>query len=220
LKTDSEFCEMVTCAGVYAAKWNTLQIMEKCIGSNVQGDFVECGVMAGAHPAIMLYMLQKVGMRNRKVHLFDSFQGIPRATENDCPDVQKTYGLKQGKMETSGASACTVQEVTDNLKKWGVWDENMVVFHKGWFEDTLAQDADKIDKIAFLRSDVDLYESTKLVYQHLYHKVVSGGFVCDDDIGLPGFPPACRVAMEEVIGKKTDWIHIVGHETTAWRWVE
>lgn len=215
--SDSEFCNMVTCAGSYPAKWNTLQIMEKCIGNNVQGDFVECGVMAGAHPAIMLYMLQKVGMRDRKVHLFDSFEGIPRATENDGPDERKVYGVRQGKMESSGISKCSVAQVTENLMKWGVWDPTMVVFHKGWFEETLERDAATVGPIAFLRSDVDLYQSTKLVYQHLYHKVVSGGFVCDDDLGFPDTMPACRRALEEVIGKQ-QWIHVQSQETTGWFW--
>lgn len=217
--TDSEFCEMVTCAGTYPAKWNTLQIMEKCIGSDIPGDFVECGVMAGAHPAIMLYVLQKVGQRHRKVHLFDSFEGIPKATEDDGIDEQKVYGLKKGKMESSGQSACSIQQVIENLVKWGVYDANMVVFHKGWFEETLERDAASIEKIAFLRSDVDLYESTRQVYKHLYHKVVRGGFVVDDDYGFPNHPPACRRAMELTIGHY-NWIHVVGQETTAWMWKE
>jgi O-methyltransferase len=52
-----------------------------------------------------------------------------------------------------------------------------------WFNDTLP-DA-PIDRLAVLRLDGDMYESTIEALNALYHKVSYGGFVIVDDYFLP-----------------------------------
>jgi hypothetical protein len=56
------------------------------------------------------------------------------------------------------------------VKKIGCASEN-VIYHKGWFQDTLPADAGEIEKIAILRLDGDWYESIKICLEHLYDKV-------------------------------------------------
>lgn len=209
---EREFCERLLSAGNHSAKYNTFQIVETCLAENVRGDFAECGVMQGAHPAVMLYVLKKHGVRDRKVHLFDSFQGIPHATVNDNVGDQETYGLSTGKMESSGISVCSVKSVIANLCRWGVYDEELVVIHQGWFEETLAREACLIDQLALLRVDVDLYQPTLEVFQHLYEKVSSGGFVVDDDFGSP----ECRKAMQSVVGLDRVMSFLPDQTTTVW----
>lgn len=212
---DREFCEMVVAAGFHAAKYHTFALAEDCLAAGVPGDFVECGVLYGAHPAIMLYVLRKHGIRDRKVHLFDSFQGIPKATTDDNEYEQRYYGVSDGKMVSTGVSVSSVENTRSNLAKWGVFDPALVVFHPGWFEETMAADANKPEQIALLRVDVDLYSSTHTVFSNLYNRVVPGGFVCDDDYGLHGPATACRRAMESVIGPQ-EALAVEGQLTTSW----
>lgn len=216
------FCERVMVAGTHAAKFHTFDYVETILREGIPGDFVECGVFCGGHAAIASYVFSKWGVTDRKIHLFDSFQGIPKAGPEDCGEVHKTYGTSTGKMESSGKCSIGIPAVLNYLTGWGVRTDYLV-FHPGWFQDVMEREAAQIGRIAFLRVDVDLYESTKLCYQHLYHKVSKGGVVVDDDWGVPNEEPgpACRKAVKDTIGYPPDGTGIFpvsGHETTAfWR---
>lgn len=215
---EKDFCDRVMVAGTHAAKYHTFEYVETILREGIPGDFVECGVFCGGHPAIAAYVFRKWGVKNRKIHLFDSFQGIPKAGPEDCKDVHATYGTSSGKMESSGKCAIGVSQVWSYLKGWDVPMEYFV-FHPGWFEEVMAEEAGTIAKIAFLRIDVDLYSSTKTCYQHLYNKVSKGGVVVDDDWGYhKDPPPACRRAAIEVIGPPANVFEVNGHGTTSfWR---
>ncbi len=213
---DRAFCETVVCAGFHAVKYHTLQVVEALLDEGVPGDFAECGVLFGAHPAVMLYALKRRGIRSRRVHLFDSFQGIPRATLEDGGAHLGAYGLLGDKMESSGVSVSSVENTLGNLSKWGVYDAELVVVHPGWFEETLERAAQSVPRIALLRSDVDLYSSTRAVYQHLWNRVVPGAFVIDDDYGHHDGPVTnCRRAMEQLIGPQPA-IEVAGQPDTSW----
>jgi len=67
-----------------------------------------------------------------------------------------------------------------------------VKFLPGWFRDTLP--AAPIERIAVLRLDGDMYESTMLALSTLYPKVSAGGFLIVDDYGAL---PNCRLAVED-----------------------
>jgi hypothetical protein len=62
---------------------------------------------------------------------------------------------------------------------------------KGWFKETLP--AAPIDRLAVLRLDGDLYESTMDALEALYNKLSPGGFVIVDDYILP----KCRAAIAD-----------------------
>ena len=72
-----------------------------------------------------------------------------------------------------------------------------VKFVKGWFRDSLP--ASEIKKIAVLRLDGDLYESTMESLSALYEKVSAGGFIIVDDYG--NWPP-CRKAVRNFLSKR------------------
>src|SRR4029453_17555059 len=70
--------------------------------------------------------------------------------------------------------------------------DEQVMFLEGWFRDTLA--GAPIDRLAILRLDGDLYESTIEALEALYDKVSVGGFVIVDDYGIF---PNCRKAIAD-----------------------
>ncbi len=151
----------------------TFDIARSLIERNVPGDFVECGVFAGAQVAFMARALQEYGSGGRKVHLFDSFEGIPVGGEHD-------HELKD---KPAGISAYPLRKVQQNMRDWGL-PESLLVYHPGFFDQTVP--AADIQEISFLRLDGDLYDSTKVCMEHLYPKLTRGAWFCVDDFNLNG----------------------------------
>ena len=58
-----------------------------------------------------------------------------------------------------------------------------------------------IDLIAILRLDGDWYASTKVCLEHLFDRVVPGGFIVIDDFGAY---EGCRSATEEFFEMRSD----------------
>jgi O-methyltransferase len=85
--------------------------------------------------------------------------------------------------------AVSLEEVQNNFRRYGLLDDQ-VRFLKGWFRDTLP--SAPIRRLAVLRLDGDLYESTIDSLTHLYPKLVRGGYAIIDDFGDV---PACRQAV-------------------------
>jgi len=175
----------------------TYDLARNVIERGVPGDFVECGVFGGAQCAVMARAIMErpdgYGPSGfdyrRRVHLFDSFEGVPAPGEHDLEWVHP-----------AGISLCTLEGVKQHMAEWGI-PEELLVYHQGWFKDTLWQATDCqrstwINKIAILRLDGDLYESTKVCMEHLYPLVSVGGWVIIDDFGLSG----ARKAFLESIG--------------------
>src|SRR5437016_11334268 len=72
-------------------------------------------------------------------------------------------------------------------------------FVKGWFEQTLPTNRDRVGPIAILRIDCDWYSSVQCCLENLYDQVVDGGFVIFDDYyAFDG----CAVAVHEFLGKR------------------
>lgn len=165
--------------------WQTIELTHKVatdlIKRGIEGDFVECGVAAGNNFGAMM----KASDNRRTCVGFDSFQGIPHAGVHDTvqPGIGDIDRDKTGLLESTGVSSHSVEVVRTNLKKWGLIEKR---FHliEGWFQDTIPQNT--IEKIALLRLDGDLYESTSVPLKHLLPKVSIGGIVIIDDWNLIG----------------------------------
>ena len=165
-----------------------LDNLERCLdqvrADGIAGDLAETGAWRGGACIFMQGYLAAWEMSGRKVWVADSFEGLP------APSLAQDSGFdfSAGKMPILAVS---IDEVRDNFSRYGLLDEG-VQFLKGWFSDTLP--TAPIEKLALLRLDGDLYESTMDALNALYRKVVPGGFVIVDDYG--DFEP-CRRAVHE-----------------------
>lgn len=187
IKTDEErWLRMVSMSmlGEYPSLTATFELAKSLINCDVPGDFVEAGVYAGAECAVMARAIMATGAAGRRVHLFDSFQGCPAAGPEDLEFL--SAGVQPG-----GAS-CPMAAVQRNMRAWGI-PESLLVYHPGWFADTLP--GNDLGAIALLRLDGDLYESTKPCMVHLYPKLSVGGWCILDDYPLSG----ARKALHETI---------------------
>jgi O-methyltransferase len=117
------------------------------------------------------------------VWLADSFAGLPR------PDTANYKADKWLRLDRyKSILAVPETEVRANFQRYGLLDDQ-VRFLPGWFKDTLHNAP--IDRIAVLRLDGDLYESTIQALDALYPRLSPGGFCIIDDYMLKG----CRQAV-------------------------
>lgn len=170
----------------------TYELTRLVLEEEIPGNLAECGVFAGAQITAMALANRYHGTE-RTLHLFDSFQGIPEPGFRDGADIRALLGEEgEGRLVTTGKSACSMGQVVKVLRQAGV-DLKRTVFHPGWFQEVLP--GLDISPIALLRLDGDLYESTRCCLEHLYHQVAPGGIVIVDDWPLVG----CRMACEEFL---------------------
>lgn len=151
---------------------NLQMCMETVVKENVAGDFIETGVWRGGACIFMNGFLKVYGIDNRKVWVADSFQGLPAPNEVKYPKDKGDI------LYTVDYLRVSLEQVQNNFQKYDLLDEN-VQFLKGWFRDTLP--TAPIEKLAILRLDGDLYESTMDSLTNLYDKVSNGGFIIIDD---------------------------------------
>ena len=173
----------------------TYDCTKKLLTDKIPGVFVECGVASGSQIGAMQNAMENL-KQDRNIYAFDSFEGIPFAGEHDAdqPGIGAKDLSKAGLLESSGVSSHSIDNVLQNFSRWKLKTDNLI-FVKGWFENTVP--GYKIDKIALLRLDGDLYSSTKVCLEHLLSKVSKGGLVIIDDYQLAG----CRKAVHEHIAE-------------------
>lgn len=209
------WCDNISVLGNQANRNLTWELAERCILEGVAGDFAECGVMSGGHPAIMARVAMKHGA-NRRVHLYDSFDLFPQPGPDDVEEYQRDHGINPDREHGKPMNVITgtLEQVRANMEKWGI-PTALTVYHKGWLQEVLARE--EIPTLALLRVDVDLYDSTTPVYKYLYAKMPSGGFIISDDWGSIPEAPA-RIATIKAIGYEPKVTPVVGQETTVfWR---
>jgi len=177
--------------------YQTYESAQKMINENIEGDFVECGVAAGAQIAAMQVAIQEKSSA-KKIFAFDSFIGIPMAGEFDTVQAgigeitHNKFAPLSERLVSSGITSHSKECVIQNFNTMSL-NLNNVVFVEGWFQDTLESASKQIESISILRLDGDLHESTLVCLEYLYPKVSKGGIVIIDDYALDG----CRIAVHQ-----------------------
>jgi O-methyltransferase len=192
---------------------NMYRLTQEVEEKQLSGAIVECGVWKGGCAGVAATAVRDSGYR-RRIHLFDSFEGLPEPGPVDGPDAARySGGRAEGKLQTTGQCVATVSEVQELFAgRLGI-DLAHVAFHVGWFQDTVPRDHGQIGPIALLRLDGDWYDSTAVCLQYLYPRVVSGGYVIMDDYGQW---QGCRKAFEEYReAEKLDGLSLVRIDYTG-----
>lgn len=147
-----------------------IMIAEKILllPKSVRGYIVEAGSYKGGSTAKLSIVARMV---DRKLIVFDSFQGMPTNKEihtyldNGEPSVFKT-----------GSYYGCLREVKKNIQLFGEYDRCQFV--KGLFEKTMPMFKGDISAMFV---DVDLISSTKSVLKYLYPKLSKGGIYVSHD---------------------------------------
>ena len=165
-----------------AGLFRTHDIAAEMEKQKIDGCFVECSVARGGSSALMALVAADHNS-DRKLWLFDSFEGLSEPTAEDEYKESLRYapGNRSSDLVAPGYCLGTFEEVESLLfSKLGLNRDNIFMV-KGWFQDTLPEYREKTDAIAILRIDGDWYESTKCCLENLYDNVIPGGSIIIDD---------------------------------------
>jgi len=186
-----------------------LDNLERCIESvlaeGIPGDLIETGVWRGGGTIFMRGMLAAHGVTDRAVWVADSFAGFPP------PSLPQDAGIDFSVARRD--EAVSLEEVQALFERYGLLDAQ-VHFLKGWFRDTLP--SAPIERLAVLRLDGDLYESTMDALNPLYDKISPGGYVIVDDYFSC---PPCAHAVRDFRRQRgvTDEMLVIDGHSLYWR---
>lgn len=171
-------------------------LVRTILADRIPGDFVECGVWRGGAAFLMADLLRRAGIADRKVWLFDSFEGLPTP---DQVDGQAAMQYTQDKDKPWYQDNCraSVEEVQRNAKKLGLAPYTELV--KGWFEESLPAHRARVGPVALLRIDCDWYRSVRCCLDHLYDQVSPGGIILFDDYYTYD---GCAIAVHEFLAER------------------
>ena len=165
-----------------------LDAVAYCVRRNVPGAFAECGVWRGGSVLAMILKLQRLGVSDRTLQLYDTFEGMTEPSEHDtsrfdrpalatwnaCPDGETAWP------ELFRPDDFNEARVRDLLVATG-YPAARLDFVRGPVEETLPARAP--EQLALLRLDTDWYESTRHELVHLYPRLAPGGVLIIDDYG-------------------------------------
>ncbi len=180
---------------------NLRTLIETILAEDIPGDFIETGVWRGGACIMMRAILYAHGVTDRRVWVADSFAGLPAPNELQYPaDSGSDFHIYE-------QLAISLEEVQKNFRSFGLLDEQ-TKFLKGWFKDTLP--TVPAERLALLRLDGDMYESTMDALVSLYPRLSDRGYVIIDDYHVV---PACKAAVDDYcnsIGIHPDVVEIDG----------
>ncbi|MFC1730980.1 TylF/MycF/NovP-related O-methyltransferase [candidate division KSB1 bacterium] len=134
---------------------------------SIDGPIVQCGCFKGGSTAKLSVIAQKT---NRKLYVFDSFQGLPEPQLEDEEDL-KGFDSEPDRIFTAGEYKGELEEVKSNIEKYGVID--VCEFIPGFFNDSLP--GFNI-KPAFVYVDVDYVSSVRDCLKHIWPNLLPGGY--------------------------------------------
>jgi O-methyltransferase len=142
--------------------------------NRLHGAYLEFGVGRGrsAVSALRAYSRSDVC---QEFHLFDSFAGLPALKGADV--VSRQF--------QEGSFAFTEQQVRDFLVEHGVWDQDRISLHSGWFENTVASWVARVApeglQPAVVHMDMDLRDSCATVLDAITPLLRTGVVMLFDD---------------------------------------
>lgn len=194
--------------------WDTCH---QSLKKDVPGDFVECGVWRGGSAGLMGLVLRDFDRSGRrKLHLFDSFEGLPEPREEDgLKAAEYSGGVNSGQLTSVHQCEAGIDLVKSFLFGRLGLAKDKIVFHQGWFQNTLPVLGEEPKQISVLRLDGDWYESTKVCLDHLYDRLAIGGTVLLDDYYCW---EGCQKATDEFRAARgiTDPIIRIDNEAVYW----
>ena len=166
--------------------YSLFKAVEYIVKNKIPGDFVECGVWKGGSCMLMAMTLEFFEEKNRKIYLYDTYEGMSQPTKEDVISwngrsvLEKWEEDRSGKKDNFGSWSVGLEEVKANVARCN-YPENKFIFVPGDVLETLEKN--KLENIALLRLDTDWYASTVKELQVLYPLIVKRGVLIIDDYG-------------------------------------
>lgn len=181
---------------------------------DIPGAFVECGVWRGGSVMAIARTLLSLGVDDRELWLYDTFEGMSEPTDADAflHSEDRAADLLERTPVGDGANiwcVSSLDEVRQAIESTG-YPVERVHYIEGKVEDTLPDRHP--GSIALLRLDTDWYESTLHEMRTLVPSMSDGApLIIDDYWHWKG----CRQAVDEYLAETGLRIHLTRVDITA-----
>ena len=169
-----------------------VQALAKC--KNISGDVCEFGVAQGETSTLIANELLP---GTKILHLFDSFEGLPKPTEKD--QLQNDI-FSLGSIESYTRKMSYPEEMVLTRLKAISFPPQRFVIHKGFIEQILNNDTNLPKEVSFAYVDFDFYEPTKLTLDFLHQTTSIGSIIIVDDYDY--FSTGVKTAVDEFLEEK------------------
>lgn len=160
---------------------------------SLEGDVCEFGVAQGEASALIGNEIRE---QKKILHLFDSFEGLPKPTEHD---TLKDDIFSLGNMEAySGTMSCPENMVTSRLEAIS-FPENRYMIHKGFIEKLIKTDEKMPARVSFAYVDFDFYEPIKIILNYLHGVTPCSAIIIVDDYDF--FSTGVKKAVDEFVSE-------------------
>jgi len=176
---------------------NLIQLVRHILSKNEVFDFVECGCWKG-HSTFIISSLIKESKKKIYFHIFDSFEGLSKSTENDL-SFHKLDKNENKRVRDQFSSS------ENFVKKKVLKDFNFCKTYKGWIPSRF-QDIDG-KKFSFVHIDVDLYEPTKKSLEFFFPRLQKNGIIVCDDYNYKIFDGAKKAWDEYFLDKEYQFFY-------------
>ncbi len=164
-----------------------LSSLEAVLQQNIAGDVVELGCYEGTSALFEARMIAEL-KSEKKLWLYDSFEGLPAKTEQDSSVLGEAF--KAGELKASKAV------LAKNFVKAGL---KIPEIKRAWFYELDPEDLP--EQICFAFLDGDFYESIMDSFKLVWPKMTKGGVIIVDDYQNPKLPGA-KTAVDEFFADK------------------
>ena len=155
----------------------------------IDGDICEFGVAQGKTSKLIAYFIKET---NKKLFLFDSFQGLPKPSEKDQlkDDIFNLGNMKryQGKMSHAE------NKVINELKSINFNNDKLII-NKGFFNEVSKINMKLPKTVSFAYLDFDFYQPTLDGLNYLNNVLNVGGIIIVDDYDF--FSTGVKTSVEE-----------------------
>jgi hypothetical protein len=170
-----------------------VQALSNC--KNINGDVCEFGVAHGDTSALIANEIKLSG--NKTLHLFDSFEGLPKPSEKD---ELKDDIFSLGNMAAYAGTMSSPEGMVIARLKAISFPAQMYLIHKGFIEQLIHKDNNLPKEICFAYVDFDFYEPIKITLKYLHTTTVRGAIIIVDDYDY--FSTGSKRAVDEFLEEK------------------
>ncbi|MBI9042009.1 TylF/MycF/NovP-related O-methyltransferase [Lutibacter sp.] len=158
----------------------------------IDGDVCEFGVAQGITSQLIANEI--LNNELKKLHLFDSFEGLPKPTTND---TLKDDIFNLGSIEAyAGKMSLPIELVLNRLDNIE-FPKNRYVIHKGFIEELIIAKRQFPKYVSFAYVDFDFYEPIKIILEYLNNVTKKGAVIMVDDYDF--FSTGVKIAVDEFI---------------------
>ena len=164
--------------------WAAISSVNNVVRNNIPGDIAECGVWRGGCSLAMALKLKELNS-NKKLYLFDTFQGMTEPSKYDQKVYKKLNVFKKfNKLKKKNYNEWCYASLSDVKHQFSCFDLlDKVTFVEGDIRKTLLNTSNLPSKISILRLDTDFHDSTVSSLNNLFPLLEKNGILLIDDYG-------------------------------------